>query len=530
MKLAAGTNIAITASGQTITIASTGIGANDVVDGGVYSGRLILSNTVSFTTQPSNQTAAFRSATFTSQATTSAGGLSLRYQWQRSDDGGTTWADIYGATSKTLTLSQLTYAADNNDRYRVVASSLAAQSVASSAAKLTIVSSGWGQVGATIKGDTAGLDFGGEMAVGGTGANTVIAVASSGLVSSRINQSIGGIVRAFVWNGSGWVQRGSDFSGAANDRLGSGVAVSRSGNFLCVGRYANSGGATTYVSVYSWDGSSWIQRGSSFGPSCTGVSLSDDGTVVAVGAWATNKVSVFNWTGSSWTQRGGDITGANSNDGFGHSVSLSAAGDLLAASTWSEAYSRVYRWNGSSWSLVSGFSDYTSRSGSVVASQPDQAASYFSTVRLSGNGRVFAVGAWAANGAKGYVRAYDVNVSTSSLSLRGSEINDNALGSNSLFGKSIDVSDDGSVVAVTCNDYQSSNIVRTYVWNGSAWASRGNDMVGVSSDGSTNNDIGAFTARCVRMTGDGDVIAVGAPFGDGNATDSGVVRVYGYAG
>jgi S1-C subfamily serine protease len=55
-------------------------------------------------------------------------------------------------------------------------------------------------------------------------------------------------------------------------------------------------------------------------------------------------------------------------------------------------------------------------------------------------------------------------------------------------------------------------------------------MVGVSSDGSTNNDIGAFTARCVRMTGDGDVIAVGAPFGDGNATDSGVVRVYGYAG
>jgi len=42
----------------------------------------------------------------------------VTYQWQKSDDGGSNWGDISGATSASYTTGTLTYASDNGDRYR----------------------------------------------------------------------------------------------------------------------------------------------------------------------------------------------------------------------------------------------------------------------------------------------------------------------------------------------------------------------------------------------------------------------------
>jgi hypothetical protein len=92
---------------------------------------------ITITTQPSNQTAASGAATFSVAATVSPSGT-LTYQWQKSDDAGTTFTNVSGATSATLSLTSLTNGADNNDQYRVIVSAVGASPVTSSAATLTV--------------------------------------------------------------------------------------------------------------------------------------------------------------------------------------------------------------------------------------------------------------------------------------------------------------------------------------------------------------------------------------------------------
>lgn len=135
LTLAAGSNVTLTASGSTITIAATG-GSGDDVDGGDYVG--VVAPVISISSQPTNQTAASGSATFsvTAGVTQSA---SLNYQWQRSDDAGATWASIAGATLSTLSLTGLSYASDHGKLFRVVVGATdGAAIVTSSVVTLTV--------------------------------------------------------------------------------------------------------------------------------------------------------------------------------------------------------------------------------------------------------------------------------------------------------------------------------------------------------------------------------------------------------
>ena len=68
------------------------------------------------------------------------------------------------------------------------------------------------------------------------------------------------------------------------------------------------------------------------------VSLSSDGTVVAIGAIHGNDgngsdsghTRIYAWDGSSWSQLGGDIDGEAAGDYSGSSVSLSSDGTVVA--------------------------------------------------------------------------------------------------------------------------------------------------------------------------------------------------------
>lgn len=146
LTLAAGSNVTLTSNGSTLTLASSGgIGANDAIDGGDYVGEIIYSGTITISQQPQNQTAANAAATFNVAANVSPVG-NLAYQWQRSDNNGSTWLTLTGATASNVTLSNLTFNTDNGDKYRVVVSSDGASSVTSSAATLT-VSDSWSGTG-----------------------------------------------------------------------------------------------------------------------------------------------------------------------------------------------------------------------------------------------------------------------------------------------------------------------------------------------------------------------------------------------
>lgn len=90
-------------------------------------------DTVSFTTQPTNQNISSGAVTLTSLASSSAGNT-VSYQWQSKLYFAGEWSNIPGATSASLALSGLDYAAQNF-LYRVIAKSTSGVSLASSVAK-----------------------------------------------------------------------------------------------------------------------------------------------------------------------------------------------------------------------------------------------------------------------------------------------------------------------------------------------------------------------------------------------------------
>ena len=81
--------------------------------------------TITISVQPSSQTAVSGAATFTVTATASQN-AELLYQWQRQTGGAGAWANIATGLSATLALADLSYAANNGDKYRVVITSGAA--------------------------------------------------------------------------------------------------------------------------------------------------------------------------------------------------------------------------------------------------------------------------------------------------------------------------------------------------------------------------------------------------------------------
>lgn len=144
------------------------------------------------------------------------------------------------------------------------------------------------QLGMDIDGEAAG-DYSGRCVSISSDGN-VVAIGAPG---NDGNGDGSGHVRVYVWDGSGWVQRGSDIDGeAASDQSGFSVSLSSDGSILAIGATLNGGSASNagHVRVYAWDGSSWVQRGGDIDGearldnSGNSVALSSDGSVLAIGA------------------------------------------------------------------------------------------------------------------------------------------------------------------------------------------------------------------------------------------------------
>jgi hypothetical protein len=102
----------------------------------------------------------------------------------------------------------------------------------------------------------------------------------------------------------------------------------------------------------------------------------------------------------------------------------------------------------------------------------------------------------------------------------GQDIDGEAASDNS--GTSVSISSDGNVVAIGApyNDGNGSDAghVRVYAWNGTAWVKRGQDI-----DGEAAYD---YSGASVSISSDGNVVAIGARYNDGNGANAGHVRVY----
>ncbi len=254
------------------------------------------------------------------------------------------------------------------------------------------------------------------------------------------------------------------------------------------------------------------------------VSLSSDGTVLAVGALGNDgngsdsgHVRVYKYLNNAWTKLGNDIDGEAVSDNSGNSVSLSSDRTVLAVGAQyndgngsNSGHVRVYKYLNNAWTKLG------------IDINGEAAGDYSGhSVYLSSDGTVLAVGAvlndGGANG--GHVRVY--KYLNNALTKLGNDIDGEAALDNS--GSSVSLSSDGTVLAVGAqyNDGNGSESghVRVYKYLNDAWTKLGNDI-----DGEAAADKNSGSS--VYLSSDGTVLAVGEQYNDGNGSDSGHVRVF----
>ena len=256
----------------------------------------------------------------------------------------------------------------------------------------------------------------------------------------------------------------------------------------------------------------------------TSVSLSDDGSIIAIGAPENDEngsnsghVRVYRNMSGIWTQIGADINGEASGDQSGYSVSLSADGSIVAIGAWFNAgngynsgHVRVYRNISDVWTQIGNDID-----GEAVSDWSGQ------NISLSSSGSILAIGAPFNDGNgsdSGHVRVYR-NISDV-WSQIGNDINGEAASDNS--GWSVSLSFNGSILAVgaynNSGNGTSSGHVRIYKNISDVWTQIGTDI-----DGEAAVDQSGLS---VSLSSDGSTVAIGSALNDGNGSGSGHVRVY----
>ncbi|MGC6397835.1 MAG: InlB B-repeat-containing protein [Ilumatobacteraceae bacterium] len=391
------------------------------------------------------------------------------------------------------------------------------------------------QLGSDIDGEAPDDRSGRSVSLSSDG--TIIAI---GADQNNGNGSDAGHVRVYEWNGNEWTQKGADIDGeAANDYAGWSVALSSDGTTVAIGAKYNDAsgdvddgtGEEGHVRIYEWNGSAWVQKGADINGEAAmewsgySVSLSSDGTIVAIGAiWSDynttspGKVRIYEWNGSSWVKKGADIDGEADGDYAGESVALSSDGMTVAIGAPGNdgngsfaGHVRIYEWNGSAW--VQKGADIDGEAAYDYAGE---------SVALSSDGTIVAIGAdeWFEGAESGYVRIYEWN--GSAWVQKGADINGEAAGDYSGDSGSVAMSSDGTKVAIGAprNDGNgtSAGHVRIYEWNGSAWTQTGADI-----DGEAVND---YSGHSVAMSSDGTKVAIGATGNDATGSNAGHVRVY----
>ena len=334
-----------------------------------------------------------------------------------------------------------------------------------------------------------------------------------------------------------WLQIGSDIDGEAKaDISGGSISLSGDGSTVAIGASGNDGKgiAAGHVRIYKNINGAWLQQGSDIDGKAAddlsgiSVSLSSDGKIVAIGAPGNDgggtiagQVRIYQNINGNWTQVGSDIYGESAGDFSGWSVSLSSDGSTVAIGAIyndrngiKSGHVRIYKNISGTWT----------KQGSDIGGEAAQDQSGFS-VSLSSDGDIVAIGAPYNDGNgsnSGHVRIYK-NIDSTWTQI-GSDINGKVIYDNS--GCSVSLSTDGNTLAIGSKsndgngDY--AGHVRIFKNLSGTWTQVGSDI-----DGEAAED---FFGSSLSLSGDGNIVAVGAPNNDGNGSNAGHVRIYKYSG
>ena len=199
----------------------------------------------------------------------------------------------------------------------------------------------WGQLGSDIDGEAAGDSFGMSVALSADG--NILAV---GGPTTTLQLPMPNHARVYSYSSDTWTQLGGDLEGGEQwDSLGHDVDLNSDGTILAVGAiYANgaAGTNTGEAKVFQYIDNAWTQLGADLEGGAAdelagiSVSLSDDGTILAVGAYTTStsaayrgKCRLYHFSEGSWIQIGNDLDGEAIHNEFGMSVQRSGHGNRV---------------------------------------------------------------------------------------------------------------------------------------------------------------------------------------------------------
>ncbi|AXB55920.1 T9SS type A sorting domain-containing protein [Flavobacterium fluviale] len=396
-----------------------------------------------------------------------------------------------------------------------------------------LLSIGQTQIGTDINGETAQNYSGSSISLSSDG--RVVAISAS---VEAGNGADSGQVRVFKNISGVWIQQGQAINGKdPYDSSGDSLSLSSDGSVVAIGsRYNDRNGYDSgQVRVYKNVSGVWTQVGADISGKANedysgwSVSLSADGTVVAIGApgndgsegyrFYTGQVRIFKNISGVWTQIGADIYGEGAFDQSGDSVSLSADGNVVAIGAiynkgngTDSGHVRIYKNVSGVWTKIGADID-----GKAIY---DRIGSKLS---LSADGNVVAIGrnfneSIGYSSSSGQVRVYK-NVSNV-WTQQGADINGEAISDSS--GSSVSLSSDGSVVAIgapyNAGNGQYSGHVRIYKNVSGVWIQLGFDIDGKA--------VGDRSGSSVSLSSNGNVVAIGAPLSSENGNYSGQVRVF----
>jgi Flp pilus assembly pilin Flp len=386
----------------------------------------------------------------------------------------------------------------------------------------------WTQIGQDIDGEAAEDNFGLNISLSADG--SIVAIGS---MFNDGNGANSGHVRVYENIGGTWTQIGQDIDGeAAGDQCGTGVSLSADGSIVAIGAWNNDGNGTDsgHVRVYENIGGTWTQIGDDIDGEAAGdnfgidVSLSSDGSIVAVGAQlndgnGTNSghLRVFENIGGTWAQIGQDIDGEAAGDQFGLRSSINDDGSIVAAGGPMNDANGVDSGHVRVYENIGG--TWTQIGQDIDGEATGDRSGWWNG--LSSDGSIVSIGAYQNDGNgtnSGHVRVYE-NISGTWTQV-GQDIDGESAGDESGYES---LSSDGSIIAIggPKNDGNGSNSghVRVFENIGGTWTQIGQDINGESA-----GDELAF----VSLSSDGSVVAIGARYNDGNGNNSGHVRVYEY--
>ncbi len=392
---------------------------------------------------------------------------------------------------------------------------------------VSVTNAQWQQIGQDIDGEAEGDYSGWSVSLSSDG--TIVAI---GAYHNDGNGDNSGSVRIYENQNETWVQVGSDIEGEAEgDYSGWSVSLSSDGTIVAIGAYKNEGNEdySGHVRIYENQNETWVQVGSDIDGRLTGahsgysVSLNSDGTVVAIGAIDDSdtggggggdlcgSVRIYENQDGVWQQIGQKIYGKDAFEHLGRSVSLSSDGTIVAIGADGDGDTsgrvRIYENQNGTWVQV----------GSDFDGEVDD-DNLGRSVSLSSDGTIVAIGADGNVNNSGSVRIYENQDGV--WQQIGQDIEGEAEGD--YLGWSIDLNNDGSIVAISSvyNDGNGNNSghVRVYENQGGVWRQIGQDIEGEAVED--------YSGVSVSLNSDGSTVAIGAPWNDGNGNVSGQVRVY----